>query len=82
MELTVSFFGVLKEDVGAKQHTLTIDHDALTLHELVVLLKKQFPVLEAKLATIAYAVNDNFAQLDCVLTDGDQIALLPPVSGG
>lgn len=82
MQLHITFFGVLKQDTGTKQHTLDVTDDTLTLREAVALLKQQYPVLEGRLATVAYAVNDEFARPDQTLHHGDRIALLPPVSGG
>lgn len=82
MQIEVVFFGRLKQDVGEKQKTLELQRNSLTIDELVDILIERYPVLEAQLATVAYAVNDELVESDYVLHDGDQAALLPPVSGG
>jgi molybdopterin synthase sulfur carrier subunit len=82
MQVNVVFFGKLKQDVGEKQTTLESPQNSLTIDELIDILKARYPVLEAQLATVAYAVNDVLVESDHVLHDGDQAALLPPVSGG
>lgn len=82
MKIQVTFYGVLKQDVGAKQQTLEFSGDRLTLAELVETLKRQYPALAARLETVAFAVNDELVTPDTVLYDGDLAGLLPPVSGG
>jgi molybdopterin synthase sulfur carrier subunit len=82
MQINILFFGRLKQDVGEKQKTLELQQNSLTIDELMDILKAHYPALEAQLATVAYAVNDELVESDYVLHDGDRAALLPPVSGG
>jgi molybdopterin converting factor subunit 1 len=81
MRVTVLFFGVLKDLVA-------IDGDALELpegetvaglvHQLRESASKQSDVWSA----LAVAVNREYASAARVLREGDEVALLPPVSGG
>ncbi len=82
MRVNVVFFGGLKQDVGTKRRSFEFDGDSLTLRELVDTLKAQYPALAARLGTVAFAVADTLVDPDHVLHDGDEAALLPPVSGG
>ena len=82
MKLHVIFYGGLKQDVGAKTQTLELDRDSLTVGELGDLLRTQYPALAPRLPTVAFVVGDEIVDPDYRLRDGDQAALLPPVSGG
>ncbi len=54
----------------------------LTVAELRGRLAHNFPALASLLAKSAIAVNHDFADDSRVLTDGDEVAVIPPVSGG
>lgn len=82
MRVDVVFYGVLKLDAGAKQRTLDLAGDSATVADVINLLAAQYPALAARLETVAYVVDDEIVDPDYVLRDGDQAALLPPVSGG
>ncbi len=78
MRVTVLFFGVLKEMLTGESQTLELPPGATVdavLHALLPQHAKLWP-------TLAVAVNRNYAALDWRLHDGDEVALLPPVSGG
>ena len=45
-------------------------------------LLERFPQLHSYLPRVAYAVNQTYAKPDALLTDADELALIPPVSGG
>lgn len=82
MQLTTIFYGLLKQDTGGKTQTLDLDREALTVGELRALLVERYPAIAPHLGTVAFAVEDALVSPDYVLTDGDAVALLPPVSGG
>lgn len=82
MKIHVVLYGVLKQDAGSKHQTLDLAGNSATVADVVHTLAAQVPALAARLETIAYVVNDEIVHPDCVLHDGDQVALLPPVSGG
>jgi MoaE-MoaD fusion protein len=81
MRVTVLFFGVLKEMLGGESQMLDLPHgatvDAVLRHycELLPQQPKLWP-------SLAVAVNQSYAVGSCALRDGDEVALLPPVSGG
>jgi molybdopterin synthase catalytic subunit/molybdopterin converting factor small subunit len=81
MRVTVLFFGVLKEMLGSESQMLDLPQGATVdavLGHYSALLPKQ-----AKLwPSLAVAVNQSYALGGCLLRDGDEVALLPPVSGG
>ena len=43
---------------------------------------RKFPMLEAHRASLLYALNSEFVGPDAAVSDGDEVAFLPPVSGG
>jgi molybdopterin converting factor small subunit len=73
---------VLKQDAGAKRRSLDLAGDSATVADVVHALAALIPAVTARLETIAVVVNDEIVDLDTILRDGDQVALLPPVSGG
>lgn len=46
------------------------------------LLKARHPELDAYSGTISCAVNEEYSRMHAALADGDDVAFLPPVSGG
>ena len=82
MQVHVTFYGILKQDVGAKHQTLDLAEEVLTVGGLAALLADRYPALSDRLATVAFAVDDALVGADYVLHDGASAALLPPVSGG
>jgi molybdopterin converting factor subunit 1 len=78
--LHLLYFGVLKDFFEAEHdHVELPDHS--TVADLLALLRdgvSELPVW----SSLAVAVNREYATLDSPLHDGDEVALLPPVSGG
>lgn len=81
--ITVRFYAMLKG--LAKTETKEYDLDApLTIRELKALIKKDFPALAPALEGryILISVNQEFADDSTAVKHGDEVALLPPFSGG
>ena len=79
MKIKIKLFASCREIAGINELELqTIKGE--TVSGIMAALRQRFPRLS--LADISIAVNQEFAPLDYVLKDGDEIALLPPVSGG
>jgi molybdopterin converting factor subunit 1 len=79
MIITVKFFSSVREIVGTKGETMELPAGA-TVGSVWQQKKTRYPRLEK--LNLAYAVNHQYSQLDRVLLDGDELALIPPVSGG
>ena len=80
MQVRVLFFGALSEVAG---RTLTLElPERATLGELLHRCAEEFPSLSQYAGSIAHSVNQVYAPKSTVLTAGDEVALLPPVSGG
>ena len=81
MRIHVLFFGLLKDLVGKSSDTIDVREGA-SLEEVLAHCERQFPRLKESLASLALAVNRQYASRDTKLKPDDEIALLPPVSGG
>jgi molybdopterin converting factor small subunit len=74
-------FGVLKEFFGAERDAIELG-DGADVAALLKLMQGRSPHDEPVWKSLAVAVNREYAGLSTVLRDGDEVALLPPVSGG
>lgn len=81
MRVTVRLFARLRDIVGADELTRDAPRTAsvkTVWDELVA----EFPELEAYATSISSAVNAEYVRMDVRLSEGDEVAFLPPVSGG
>lgn len=79
--IAVKLFGSLREEVGAKQ--LEFDLDAgTTVQQLRAQLAGRYPTFASLGDRLAASLNLEICDEDAVLSDGDEVAFLPPVSGG
>jgi molybdopterin synthase catalytic subunit len=82
--LTIRYFAVLRERFECAEET--IDWGALpaspTVDALWSVLVERHPSLEDDRESIRVAVNRDFVEDDAILEPGDEVALIPPVSGG
>lgn len=81
MRINVLYFGTLKDLFALEQEPLDVP-DGTTVESLLSLLRTQTSKQSDLWRTLAVAVNRDYAGLAMVLHDGDEVALLPPVSGG
>jgi molybdopterin synthase catalytic subunit len=80
MNVTVRLFASLRERVGHAALDREVATGA-TAGDLLRTLRVEFPAL-AGTGRIAIAVNSEYTTLDHALREGDEVALIPPVSGG
>ena len=79
MKHLVRLFGPAREAVGSGE---TEVEGAATVADLLAALAERYPALREMLEVSAVAVNCEYARPDRPLEQGDEIALIPPVSGG
>ena len=79
--MKVLFFGMLKDVVGRAEDRLELE-DSATLGGVFDHYGSQFPRMREMAGSILLARNQEFAGPATQLADGDEIAFLPPVSGG
>jgi molybdopterin converting factor subunit 1 len=90
MQVKVLYFGVLRDRFGAADEVVELP-DGAAVGELLRILGRRtsndamgdMSVLEERLwRSLAVAVNREYGSASILLRDGDEVALLPPVSGG
>ncbi len=81
MTVQLLYFGVLKDYFQAERDEVELPERA-TVGEVLRVLRERAASDAAVWKSLAVAVNREYAGLETVLKDGDEVALLPPVSGG
>ena len=80
MEVNILAFGIAKDIFGASSVSVPLNNDA-TVSNLKYLLEHQYPKLK-QLASYMVAVNNEYALDGDNVHQHDEIAIIPPVSGG
>lgn len=82
MKLTILYFAAVRDLVGTDEESLDVPDTVGTLEALGKHLARVHPDLEGRLGYVRFARNEEFAQLADPVSDGDTVALIPPVAGG
>jgi molybdopterin synthase catalytic subunit len=81
MKIEVLFFGVLKDLLGRSGETVDLPEGS-RVREVLFHYAREAPRFEAMVPSLAISVNQEYSGADRALREGDEVALLPPVSGG
>ena len=81
MRVTIRLFARLRDITGAAELTREAASGA-TISSIWQQLVGEFPELAAYERSISGALNAEYARMDQPIHDGDEVAFLPPVSGG
>lgn len=81
MRVRVLFFGMLKDLAGRSAEEIELQDQAL-VRDVLAHYESRVPGLKQSLSSLALAVNQQYAGTNTPLHAGDEVALLPPVSGG
>lgn len=81
IQVRVRLLGPAKDLAGCDEISLTLSKGALIADALSELVEK-IPALKPRLPNYRFAVNSDYADEFTILNDGDELALIPPVSGG
>jgi len=81
MKMQVLFLGPSRMFTGTDAAEVELPEGS-SVADLRRALSENFKTLSPALATIRVAVNQTFVEDDTVLAPGDEVALIPPVSGG
>jgi MoaE-MoaD fusion protein len=81
MQIRVLFFGILRDLAGKPSDSLSLPENA-TLGDVLSHYEQVIPRLKDTASSLAMSVNQEYAGRATRLRQGDEVALLPPVSGG
>ena len=81
MRVTILLFATLRDLAGAAELTREAPPEA-TVAAVWAGLVREFPALAPYASSVSAAVNADYARMASRVRDGDEVAFLPPVSGG
>lgn len=81
MKIHVRLFAILKDRAGVGELDLSLEPGA-TIHDAQEKLLASHPDLGAMMSRAAFALNREYGPRTTPLKDGDELAIIPPVSGG
>jgi molybdopterin synthase sulfur carrier subunit len=82
--IKVKSFSILREIIGKEQMTLQLPKkdERTTVADLRIRILELYPAISAQRIVMAIAVNAKMANDKSIINDFDEVALLPPISGG
>lgn len=80
MKLTITAFGIARDIIGERKYEMEVD-DRSTVGVVLANLKTLFPAF-TQLQSIILAVNEDYVNENFIINEGDDVVLVPPVSGG
>ena len=81
MRVTIRLFARLRDLAGSGELVRDVDSPA-TVHSVWSTLLAEMPALREYERTMSVAVNADYSRMNAAVQDGDEVAFLPPVSGG
>jgi len=81
VHVTIRLFARLREMAGASELSRQVPEGA-SARDAWDTLVAEFPAMADYSRNVSCAVNEEYARLTAALKDGDEVAFLPPVSGG
>ncbi len=81
MTVTIHLFAIARQRVGSPEIVVTLPKPA-TVGDLRRATAEQYPDLALLLPAMMVAVENAYVGDDVTIADGNEIALIPPVSGG
>ena len=81
IRVKVKFFAIARDIAGTDETIMSIP-DGSTPSAVLESLAESFPGLQKWMAHLRVAVNCEYTEGDAILDDRDEVAIIPPVSGG
>lgn len=78
--IVITAFGISADMVGGRTISVEVAK-GIVMSELLDILTHRYPAL-CRLSSLAIAVNGEYAQPHTIINHGDEVAIIPPVSGG
>ncbi|MDQ0087093.1 molybdopterin converting factor subunit 1 [Paenibacillus anaericanus] len=82
MEIIIALFAGLADRIGTSRLTFTTTEASVTVDQLKEILTENYPAAASLIAVSFVAVNQEYARGEVLITSTDEVALIPPVSGG
>ncbi|HEY5737442.1 MAG TPA: MoaD/ThiS family protein [Nitrososphaeraceae archaeon] len=80
--LKIKVFGIVREKLKSDTLNIPINNDSISLEEIKKYLKEFYPCLSKNEINFVFAVNKVIRSENVNVTSSDEIALIPPISGG
>jgi molybdopterin converting factor subunit 1 len=81
VKVSVLYFGIVRERLGKREETVDVA-GGVTVGDLVELLEGRYDILAMGAGSVRIACNNEYVDAGYQLHDGDEVAVIPPVSGG
>ena len=81
INIKILYFAFIKELTGVRSDKMKLPYGS-TIHNLLTNILDIYPQIHNLLKSIKVSVNYKVVDTDTILKDGDEVALLPPISGG
>lgn len=81
MRVRVLYFGIVRERIGLSEEVVELVETS-TVADLAAILSAKHGNLAAGVSSLRLAVNLEYVDSDAILHDDDEVAVIPPVSGG
>jgi molybdopterin synthase sulfur carrier subunit len=79
------YFAWMREHIGTAQEQRPLPEEVSTVAELITYLREQSPGHASALSNmevVRVAINQEYCELNAPVTDSDEVAFFPPVTGG
>ncbi|MER5174540.1 MAG: molybdopterin converting factor subunit 1 [Candidatus Nitrosocosmicus sp.] len=81
IHITILYFASVKDATGLRMEAIELPRDT-SIEKLLTKISLTYPNIQSILNIIQISVNYKVVNMDTILKDGDEVALLPPISGG
>ena len=81
LKVRVKLFASYKEKAGASDIEMSLS-DAATVSDAASELLRRYPSISGDASRLMIAVNEEYQEHDYPLAENDEVAFIPPVSGG
>jgi molybdopterin converting factor subunit 1 len=81
ISITILYFARVKDITGVKKETMDLPPNT-SIKKLLAKISLSYPDIKSILNVVKISVNYKMIDMNTILKDGDEVALLPPVSGG
>jgi molybdopterin converting factor subunit 1 len=81
MQIRVLFFASLKDIVGQRDLRVDVPPGG-TIADLLSQLESKYPRMKDYRSVVLTAINEDYVNKTALISEGDEVAIFPPVSGG